>query len=182
MIGTQDFCGHYDWTFEYIRRTFGDEALRAYWAEAIAFDSQQHAFALMRDEGFDGMDAYWGHTLTAEEAGYAITRTDDAFRIDMHDCPSKGYLIDHGLEAHLDYCAHCMGWIGPVAERAGFSVDHVHNHRGQCWWELYRKGTVPDRKRLRNSVGDHNVENRPDWPQGDHHRYRACKRADTEET
>ena len=28
VIGCQDFCGHYDWTFEYLRREFGEEAFR----------------------------------------------------------------------------------------------------------------------------------------------------------
>lgn len=178
MIGVQDFCGHYDWTFEYIRTTFGEAALRAYWAEAIAFDSQAHAFDLIRDQGFAGMEAYWGHTLDMEDAGYAIARTDDAFRIDMHACPSKGFLIEHGLEAHADYCAHCMGWIRPVAERAGFSVDHEHNHCGQCWWEFRKQGTTPDRAALMRRVGESNVENHPRWGEGTHHRYCDGKRED----
>lgn len=176
MIGVQDFCGHYDWTFEYIRRTFGEKALERYWSEAIAFDSQSHAFELIRDKGFDGMEQYWGHTLTQEEAGYTITRTNDVFRIDMHDCPSKGFLIDNKLEAYSDYCSHCMGWIGPVAERAGFTVDHAHNHCGQCWWELRRSGMEPAEDEARKKAGLNNVELHPDWKRGEHHTYRDCKR------
>lgn len=179
MIGVQDFCGHYDWTFEYIRRTYGEAALEKYWAEAIAFDSQAHAFDLIRDKGFDGMDEYWGHTLTQEEAGYAITRTEDAFRIDMHECPSKGFLIRNGLEAHPDYCSHCMGWIAPVAQRAGFTIDHAHNHRGQCWWELYRPETPPNREALLQQAGEKDVTRREDWPAPDMHDYRGCKRVDS---
>ncbi|MBX7255996.1 MAG: hypothetical protein K1Y02_06510 [Candidatus Hydrogenedentes bacterium] len=175
MIGVQDFCGHYDWTFEYLRRTFGEEAVQRYWSQAIAFDSQSHAVELIQGKGFDGMDEYWGHTLTQEEAGYAITRTSDVFRIDMHECPSKGFLIKNGLEAYHDYCAHCMGWIGPVATKAGFTIDHVHNHCGQCWWELRREGSTPDSGEAREKAGKHNVELRPDWNDGQHHTYRDCK-------
>lgn len=175
MIGAQDFCGHYDWTFEYIRRTFGDEALQRYWREAIGFDSQSHALDLIARRGFDGMEEYWGHSLTQEEAGYAITRTDDVFRIDMHDCPSKGFLIRNGLGAYRDYCAHCMGWIGPVAEQAGFTIDHEHNHCGKCWWELRKKETTPDPDSARAAAGERNVELHPDWPRGEHHRYRNCR-------
>lgn len=171
MIGAQDFCGHYEWTFEYIRRTWGQPELEAYWREAIAFDSQRHAAQLFSEHGLEGMERYWGHTLEMEEAGYVLTRTDDMVRIDMHACPSKGYLIEHGLEQHEDYCAHCMGWIGPVAERAGFSVDHEHNHQARCWWELYRKGTRPDRAALQARVGEANVEHRADWGAGRHDRY-----------
>ena len=180
MIGVQDFCGHYDWTFEYLRRTFGEAAVERYWSEAIAFDSQAHAYDLISRKGFDGMDEYWGHTLTQEEAGYAITRTDNVFRIDMHECPSKGFLIQNNLEAYHDYCAHCMGWIGPVAERAGFTIDHEHNHCGQCWWELRRQGTTPDANVVREKAGDRNVERRPDWQHGEHHVYRACKLTEEE--
>ena len=27
MLGCQDFCGYYDWTFHYMRRHFGQEAI-----------------------------------------------------------------------------------------------------------------------------------------------------------
>ena len=43
MIGVQDFIGYYDWTFEYLRRNFGEQAVRDYWVRAISQDSQTHA-------------------------------------------------------------------------------------------------------------------------------------------
>ncbi len=175
MIGVQDFCGHYDWTFEYIRRTFGEEALSRYWSEAIAFDSQSHALELIRGKGLDGMEEYWGHTLTQEEAGYSITRTDAVFRIDMQACPSKGFLNDNNLHAYEDYCSHCMGWIGPVAERAGFTVTHAHNHLGQCWWELSKRGLRTRENEAREKAGARNVESHPDWERGKRHNYRDCE-------
>lgn len=180
MIGVQDFCGHYDWTFEYIRRQHGEEALRQYWTQAIAFDSQSHAAQLISNKGFDGMEEYWGHTLTAEEAGYAITRTDRVFRIDMHECPSKGFLLKHNLCAHSDYCEHCMGWIGPVAEKAGFTIDHEHNHFGKCWWELRREGSDATPDEAREKAGKLNVELDPEWIQGEHHRFCCSKRVPTD--
>ena len=36
MIGSYDFCGHYDWTFAWFLRNGGPAALRRYWEEAIA--------------------------------------------------------------------------------------------------------------------------------------------------
>ena len=139
MIGCYDFCGHYEWTFEWLERTGGPELLHDYWTEAIANDSQRHARDLILREGFAGMAKYWQHTLAEEspDLGFHITRQPDLFRIDMHDCPSKGFLLRNGLQQHRDYCDHCIGWVGPLMREAGFAIDHEHNHRGQCWWEFH---------------------------------------------
>lgn len=139
MIGCYDFCGHYEWTFDWLERMGGHELVREFWREAIGGDSQRHARELIERKGIAGMVEYWGHTL-AEEAGdqgYSITSGDDVFRIDVHHCPSKGFLLANGLQQYSDYCDHCMGWIGPMMQGAGFVIDHEHNHLGQCWWEMH---------------------------------------------
>jgi hypothetical protein len=138
MIGCYDFCGHYEWTFAWLERQGGEAAVRDYWRTAIAGDSQQHASELIRSKGFAGMARYWGHTLAEEspEHGFTIARSPSVFRIDLHDCPSKGFLVRNGLAQYHDYCDHCIGWIGPMMHAAGFKIDHEHNHRGQCWWEF----------------------------------------------
>ena len=138
MIGCYDFCGHYEWTFAWLERAGGPNLLRDYWTEAIAQDSQRHASELISREGFAGMAKYWQHTLTEESPalGFHIAHLRDRFRIDVHDCPSKGFLLRNGLQQHRDYCDHCIGWIGPMMRDAGFVIDHEHNHRGQCWWEF----------------------------------------------
>ena len=53
MIGVQDFIGYYDWTFEYLRRNFGEEAVADYWVRAISLDSQTHARELIVGKGFE---------------------------------------------------------------------------------------------------------------------------------
>lgn len=136
MMGCYDFCGHYEWTFEWLRQQGGHELVRAYWDEAIHRDSQRHARKLILSGGFEGMKQYWGPTLEDEGAVCRNTITPEVFRIDMHECPSKGFLLRNGLEQYSDYCDHCMGWIGPLMREAGFAIDHEHNHRGQCWWEI----------------------------------------------
>lgn len=144
MIGCYDFCGHYEWTFDWLERTGGPGLLHDYWTEAISRDSQQHTRELISREGFAGMEKYWQHTLTEEspDLGFRITRKPDFFRIDMHDCPSKGFLIRNGLEQYHDYCDHCIGWVGPVMQDSGFVIFHEHNHRGQCWWEFRQAGAA----------------------------------------
>jgi hypothetical protein len=139
MIGVQDFIGYYDFTFEYLRREHGgDPAVEEYWSQTIAFNSQTHAVKLITEKGFEGMAEYWGHTLVSEDAGFTTELGEDFFRIDMQDCPSKGFLIKKGQQEYHSYCAHCMGWIKPIMDQAGFKVDHERNNQGQCWW-LFRE-------------------------------------------
>lgn len=165
MLGCYDFCGHYEWTFDWLERTGGPDLLREYWREAIGKDSQQHARRLIAASGMDGMAAYWGHTLAEESAskGYTITRAPDAFRIDIHACPSKGFLLRNGLANHPDYCDHCMGWVGPMMRNAGFTVDHEHNHLGQCWWEYRAAGSQPGHSPPGQVAGGNDVRLLPGW-------------------
>ena len=138
MMGCYDFCGHYEWTFDWLERTGGHALVREYWDQAIHRDSQRHARESIERDGFAGMARYWGDTLAEEspEKGYTISAAEGVFRIDMHDCPSKGFLLRNGLAGYRDYCDHCMGWVGPMMREAGFVIDHEHNHCGQCWWEI----------------------------------------------
>jgi hypothetical protein len=139
VIGVYDFCGHYEWTFAWLEKRGGPTLLSEFWDKAIHQNSQQHAAELILRKGIEGMKEYWGHSLSQEGAGYKTTSTETVFRIDIHDCPSKGFLLRNQLEQHHDYCDHCIGWIGPMLKRAGFVIDHQHNHCGQCWWEMRKQ-------------------------------------------
>lgn len=163
MLGAYDFCGHYEWTFEWLRKRGGEELVRKYWDDAIHKDSQTHASELILNKGIEGMKEYWGHTLQEEAAAYYTTATNKVFRIDMHECPSKGFLLRNNLQQYRDYCDHCMGWIGPLLKRGGWVVNHEHNHRGQCWWEM-QKATDPSPASATGKVsGEHDVRLRKDW-------------------
>jgi hypothetical protein len=163
MIGSYDFCGHYEWTFAWLDKQGGHELVKAYWDEAIRLDSQAHAGELIVAQGIEGMKKYWGHSLEQEAAGCEITATDKGFRIDMHECPSKGFLIRNGLEQYGDYCDHCMGWIGPLMKAAGFVIDHEHNHCGQCWWEMRRADLPASPNASEELSEDGDVRLRADW-------------------
>ena len=136
MIGSYDFCGHYEFTFSWIDERGGIEAVREYWNKAISVDAQRHVRELITREGIAGMKKYWDHTLVEEAADHSFTSDEARFRIDMHACPSKGFLLRNDLEQYADYCDHCIGWIGPLMRDAGFTVDHEHDHCGKCWWEF----------------------------------------------
>ena len=60
MIGCYDFCGHYEWTFEWLRQQGGHELVKAYWDEAIHHDSQRHAIELIAAQGHRGHEGVLG--------------------------------------------------------------------------------------------------------------------------
>lgn len=178
MIGCSEFCGCYDWTFEWLRRNFGEEAVARYWVEAISEDSQRHAAELIVPGGVAGMVEYWGHTLAEENAGY-VTWADEGrqiMRIEMQACPSLGYNMQHGYRYYRDYCEHCMGWIAPIMERAGFVIHHDHNHRGQCWWEMRRRGDRSGPSRPGELTGGNDVRLLAGYAEGHHDSWRASVR------
>lgn len=163
MIGCYDFCGHYEWTFGWLEQQGGHDLVRAYWDEAISIDSQRHAAELIIGQGIVGMKKYWHHTLEEEAADHVMTATDEVYRIDMHQCPSKGFLIRNGLDQYRDYCDHCMGWIGPMMKKAGFVIDHEHNHCGQCWWEMRRAEDASPASDPGELSGKNDVRLLPTW-------------------
>ncbi len=168
MLGVYDFCGHYDWTFLWLEKNGGEKVLREYWRRAISEDSQAHARTLIRERGFDGMNQYWGHTLREEGAGYTSAAGMDSqglrfFRLDMYDCPSKGFLIRNNLAFSADYCDHCMGWIGPMLQEAGFVADHAHDHAGHCWWEIRRADDPTAPSTAGALTGNDDIRHLPEW-------------------
>jgi hypothetical protein len=167
MIGVYDFCGHYEWTFSWLEQWGGPGFLEEYWDEAIGRDSQSHAGHLISEQGLEGMKRYWGHTLAEEGAGYTSVATDQIFRINMTHCPSKGFLLQNQLNQHTDYCNHCIGWIGPLMDKAGFETLHEHNHCGQCWWEFRKRADsgvepISDNSPQASPSSD-DVRNGSDW-------------------
>jgi len=136
MLGCHDFCGHYDWTFHFVRRQWGPEAVARFWAQAIGGESQQHYAAAGAARGLAGLYDTWTQTGNDEHCDWTFTldAARNMLRWDMRQCPSKGFLIAHDLHADEDYCDHCIGWMGPLLETVGVElVVHQHNHCGQCW-------------------------------------------------
>jgi hypothetical protein len=139
MLGCQDFCGYYDWTFHHVRQHFGQEAVARLWAEAIGGESQEHYRQAAQQAGLRGLYDTWNHTGDDEACVWSLTINEPAnvLRIDMRECPSKGFLQQHNLAHDEDYCDHCIGWTAPLLGGVGIEVTgHEHNHCGQCWWEM----------------------------------------------
>lgn len=171
MLGCQDFCGYYEWTFHYLRRRFGNDALEKYWADAIAADSQQHYVEAARLEGLRGLYKSWSKTGVDEKCDWTVTldETNSLLQLDMRQCPSKGFLLEHDLNADEDYCDHCIGWIGSALQVVGAEVvAHEHNHCGQCWWQMRMKNRPGC-----NESGAANIQRDDRWQHGYLHRFEA---------
>jgi hypothetical protein len=164
MLGCQDFCGYYDWTFHFVRRSFGPEAAPKLWATAIA-KAQEHYTEAGLDKGLRGLYETWVTTGEDENCDWKFTLDEEknVLRWDMYQCPSKGHLIQNDLNADEDYCDHCMGWIATVLDKIGGEViTHEHNHCGQCWAEMRLKGSPSES--LAGLSGD--ITNDPRWSYG----------------
>lgn len=141
MLGCHEFCGYYEWTFHYVRRRWGPDAVARLWAEAIGGESQQHYAAAAQEAGLAGLYRTWVKTGQDEQCDWTFTLDEsrNVLRWDMRNCPSKGFLLAHDMNADEDYCDHCMGWMIPLLDAAGVEVwQHEHNHRGQCWGTMRR--------------------------------------------
>lgn len=73
MLGCQDFCGYYDWTFHFVRQRYGKEALEKLWADAIGMDSQRHYLQAGLANGLRGLYHTWVKTGEEEHCDWTFT-------------------------------------------------------------------------------------------------------------
>src|SRR5690348_2611161 len=104
MLGSHDFCGHYEWTFHYVRRRFGQQAVRSLWADAIGGESQDHYAKAALRAGLRGLYETWIRTGNEEQCNWTFTLDEEknVLRWDMYQCPSKGFLLNNDLNADED--------------------------------------------------------------------------------
>jgi hypothetical protein len=174
MLGCHEFCGYYDWTFGYIQRHYGREALEDFWAKAIGRDAQRHYEQAGRKDGLRGLERTWNQTGVEEHCDWTFTLDEarNVLRWDMRRCPSRGYLLEHDLCACEDYCDHCMGWIIPLLADVGVEViNHEHNHLGQCWGEMARSDSPHESLDL-----EIDIRRDPSWKHGYLHRWQNNQR------
>lgn len=163
MLGCHDFCGHYEWTFHYLRRRFGYQAV-AELMGPLGLDAHAHYLKAGKEAGLAGLYQTWVQTGDDEQCDWTFTLNEEKniLRWDMRKCPSRGFLLDNDLNQDEDYCDHCMGWIVPLLDEVGAEVtEHEHNHRGQCWAEMSMKGKPYQPLDL-----PIDIRKSPDWQQG----------------
>ncbi len=78
MLGCYDFCGHYEWTFEWLRTEGGDELVNAIGGRRLPTIPNAMRTEIIVEKGIVGMQAYWAHTLEEEGAGYRATSNDSS--------------------------------------------------------------------------------------------------------
>jgi hypothetical protein len=169
MLGCHDFCGYYEWTFHYMRRALGQEAVQRLWAEAIGFEAQKHYIDAARRSGLRGLYEQWVDTGVQEACDWTFTLDEvkNILRLDMRECPSKGFLTERDLNADEDYCDHCMGWVVPLLGSVGMElVAQEHNHCGQCWKITRMKDRPVGQMDL-----DIDIRKDPRWRRGYLHRW-----------
>ena len=174
MLGCQDFCGHYEWTFHYVRRRWGQDAVRRFWAEAIGGESQQHYTQSAVRSGLPGLCETCVQTGVDEGCDWTLTcdEAKNILRCDMRECPSKGFLIKNDRNADEDYCDHCMGWEIPLLARSDIEiVAHEHNHCGQCWEAIRVKGLPSEPIEI-----EADIRRDPRWNHGYVHRWENGQR------
>jgi hypothetical protein len=164
MLGCQDFCGYYDWSFHFVRRSWGQAAVELLWREAIGGESQQHYSGPAAESGLRALYKTWVNTGEDEHCDWTFTLDEEknVLRWDMRECPSKGFLVKNDLNADEDYCNHCMGWIIPMLESVGAEIiEHEHNHCGQCWATMRMKDRPSQPLEL-----DIDIRKDPRWKRG----------------
>ena len=91
MLGCQDFCGHYEWTFHYFRSRWGQDAVRRFWAEAIGGESQQHYAEVALQAGLRGL--YDQYVKTGEEEHcdwtYTLDESKNCLAATCENAPAK---------------------------------------------------------------------------------------------
>jgi hypothetical protein len=164
MLGCQDFCGYYDWTFHFVHRNWGQSGVELLWRKAVGGESQRHYADAATQAGLRGLYQTWVGTGEDENCDWTFSLDEEknVLRWDMRNCPSKGFLTLHDLNADEDYCNHCMGWIIPLLESVGVEiVEHEHNHCGQCWATM----RIKDRTSQPLHVAA-DIRNDPRWRHG----------------
>jgi hypothetical protein len=70
---------------------------------------------------------YWSHTLNEEAADFTMELDEEVgeFKIIMHNCPSKGRLLNFThIEPYHNYCGHCGVLYRRVLEPMGYIYEY----------------------------------------------------------
>lgn len=138
MISCTETILAYNELFYFLHKRYGKKAVIKFWEE-VSDDFLNNLRKLVKEKGIDGMNEYWGRTLSEENAKYRIEHSLDFFRIEMYKCPSVGLLRRHkGIKRYRDYCKHCDTLYRRIIEDYGFSysIEYLDEEKGRCRIEV----------------------------------------------
>jgi len=155
MLSCTEFIPLYSQFFRYLEKRGGDGAVMEYWIHisdtSIGDKTNPNSLAYKCElyGGFEGAQAYWGHTLDEEACDtYKITNNEKKYIYSkMRYCPSKGMLnsLSH-VEPYHNYCEHCRVIYSRVLEKYGVTYERDHSEiaNARCSSILYETGKKPD--------------------------------------
>lgn len=136
MISCTEFIPAYSEFFKFLEEKGGKKAVVAFW-EYLSDNFLTNLRELVLKNGLEGCWLYWSRTLNEEAADFTMELDEDKgeFRIIMHQCPSKGRLIEfRHIEPYRDYCEHCDGLYRRVLEPLGYeyTIDLSQCDKAKC--------------------------------------------------
>ena len=134
MISCTEFIWAYNELFKYLEEKDCEQQVIEFW-KGISDEFLENLREYIREDGLEGMHKYWSHTLGEEGGRWHLTLHDDAFIIDMHECPSAKKIHESGrVEPYEKYCEHCKWLYPPLIREFGYDVNYdiISCERGQC--------------------------------------------------
>lgn len=134
MIASTEFIWVYNELFRFLEERGGEPDVVRFW-KGIAGEFLWNLRDYVARDGLRGMHRYWSHTLGEEGGRYCMTLYEDAFVLDMHDCPSAKLIHESGrVTPYPNYCEHCRWLYPPLLEAFGYDVDFtiIDAARGAC--------------------------------------------------
>ena len=134
MISCTEFIWAYNDLFRFLEENGGEDEVIEFW-KGISENFLENLRTFIRDDGLNGMHAYWSHTLGEEGGRSHLALYDDMFVLDMHDCPSARLIHKSGrVEPYEKYCEHCRWLYPPLIREFGYEVDYdiISCENGQC--------------------------------------------------
>ena len=146
MISCTDFIPAYSDLFKTLEKLGGVQAVEDFW-NYLSEKFLTNLRDLVVEHGIRGCWLYWSHTLNEEAADFTMELDEEegVFQIVMHQCPSKGRLLDcHHIEPYHDYCWHCDVLYRNILEPLGYEYecDLSECDQARCSVTVRRKGTA----------------------------------------
>ena len=123
MISCTEFIPAYSEGFKYFEQIGGRKELETFWSYLSELYLKDTLEKLVAEEGLEGCNTYWSHSLNEEAADFKMTLNEikGEFKIHMIHCPSKGMLNELTyMEPYHSYCDHCPALYSPILARQGY--------------------------------------------------------------